>query len=106
MSYPNEPGFVAGNQSSEEAAASVKESAASIRNKIWRYVADSPGGKTCDELEAELYLSHQTASARCTELKSLGRFAPLKDEITGEKIRRKTRSGRNADVHISVATPS
>lgn len=105
MSYLNEPGFVAGSQSSEEAAASMKESAASIRHKIWSYVANSPGGKTCDELEAELYLSHQTASARCTELKSLGYFIPLRDEITGEKIRRKTRSGRNADVHISVATP-
>lgn len=97
MSYPNDPGFVAGNQSSEEAADSVKESANSIRNRIHKYVSQCVDGKTCDELEAELYLSHQTASARCTELKQLGRLSARFDE-SGNKIRRKTRSGRNADV--------
>lgn len=97
MSYPNDPGFVAGNQSSEEAADSVKENANSIRNKIHRYVSQCPDGKTCDELETELYLSHQTASARCTELKRLGRLA-ARVGSDGGKVRRKTRSGRNADV--------
>lgn len=97
MSYPQEPGFVAGNQSSEEAASSVKESASSIRNRISEYIAASPNGKTCDEIEVELYLSHQTASARCTELKRLGRVGFLYD-ADGNKVRRKTRSGRKADV--------
>lgn len=101
MSYPNDPGFVAGNLSSEEAADSVKESAATIRNRIFQYIAASPDGKTCDELEAELYISHQTASARCTELKRQGRVAPMLDE-DDKKIRRKTRSGRNADVLYRV----
>ena len=101
MSYPYEPGYVAGNQSSEEAASSVKESASSIRYRIFCYIAQSPDGKTCDEIEAELYLSHQTASARCTELKRQGRVAPWLDE-DGKKIRRKTRSGRNADVLYKV----
>ena len=101
MSYPYDPGFVAGNQSSEEAAASVKESATTLRNRIFQYIAASPDGKTCDEIEVELYLSHQTASARCTELKREGRVAPWLNE-DGKKIRRKTRSGRNADVLFKV----
>ena len=101
MSYPYDPGFVADNQSSEEAASSMKESAESIRTRIFRYIAASPDGKTCDELEAELYLSHQTASARCAELKRQGKIASWLDE-DGKKIRRKTRSGRNADVLFKV----
>ncbi len=101
MSYPHDPGFVAGNQSSEEAASSVKESARSIRTRIFQYIAASPDGKTCDELEVELYLSHQTASARCAELKRQGRVAPMLDE-DDKRIRRKTRSGRNADVLYKV----
>ena len=101
MSYPTDPGYVAGNLSSEEAADSVKESAATIRGRIYRYVSESPAGKTCDELEAELYLSHQTCSARCTELKRLGLLSPKIDE-SGAKLRRQTRSGRNADVLFPV----
>jgi len=97
MSYPNDPGFVAGNESSEEAAASVQESAKTLRNLVYMFVASSPDGRTCDEIELHLDLSHQTASARCTELKRLGKLSPRLGE-DGKKLRRKTRSGRNADV--------
>ena len=101
MPYPYDPGYVAGNQSSEEAAAALKDSAETIRTRIFRYIAASPNGKTCDEIEVELYLSHQTASARCAELKRQGKIASWLDE-DDKKIRRKTRSGRYADVLFKV----
>jgi hypothetical protein len=58
-------------------------------------------GKTCDELEWLLDLSHQTCSARCSEL--------LKEERAFRKIagdtyeRRKTRTGRTAAVLVHRA---
>jgi len=50
------------------------------------------GDATCDELEVRCALSHQTASARCTELRKNGHIAR-----TGKT--RRTRSGRNAHVY-------
>ena len=97
MSYPQDPGFVAGNESSKEAATSVQDSVENLRSLIRRFVASSPDGRTCDEIEIHLDLSHQTASARCAELKRMGHLSARKGE-DGKKIRRKTRSGRNADV--------
>lgn len=50
------------------------------------------GGVTADELEVKLKLSHQTCSARVTEL--------LKDKAIHWKGKRKTRSGRMARVYF------
>ncbi len=51
-------------------------------------------GKICDELEQELGMSHQSCSARCSELKKRG------------KVRargwRPTRTGSKADVLVAV----
>jgi len=52
-------------------------------------------GLTCDEVELQLYLRHQTASARVRELAQKGH---IKD--SGE--RRATRSGRTAIVWVAV----
>lgn len=53
---------------------------------------------TCDEVEDRLNLSHQTCSARITELLQQSRlYVKLHDGI---QVRRKTRSGRNARVYI------
>lgn len=98
MSYPNTPGFVADSQSSREAADSMRIEAASLRSKIYMHVVKFPEGKTCDEIEVDLGLTHQTASARCTELKATKHLIPLVEG--GKKVRRATRSGRKADVLV------
>ena len=105
MTYPNEPGFEAGSETSEAAAVSMKTSAAALRRKIYDAIGNNPHGYTCDELEVLLDMSHQTCSARCTELKQQDLiYVPL-DE-TGEKIKRVTRSGRKAQVYQAVRSSS
>jgi len=101
MAYPFEPGYVTGDQSSREAATSMQESAETLRTRIRNHIAASPEGKTCDEVEVELSLRHQTASARCSELKRFGQVSFKLDE-DGKKLRRPTRSGRKADVLFVV----
>lgn len=53
-------------------------------------------GKTTDELEAELGLTHQSCSARVNELKN---WKP-KPLIERRGIARPTRAGRKADVYV------
>jgi hypothetical protein len=52
-------------------------------------------GRTCDEIETQLGLRHQTISARVTELRNLG-------WIVDCGRRRLTRSNRNAAVWVAV----
>ena len=52
-----------------------------------------PQGRTCDEVEALLSMSHQTASARCSDLKKQGL-------VQVSAARRKTRSGSSAAVLV------
>jgi len=59
------------------------------RAKILNHIS-LHGPKTCDEIEIDLGMSHQTASARCSELK--------RDEILEKIGTRPTRSGRSAAV--------
>lgn len=51
-------------------------------------------GATSDEVEVDLDLPHQSASARLTELRAKG--------LTREDGRRRTRSGRWARVQVAV----
>lgn len=53
-------------------------------------------GKTTDEVEATLTLTHQSCSARVNELKNW-KPSPL---IERRGITRKTRAGRPADVYV------
>lgn len=62
-----------------------------VRNAI-RLAGDA--GMTCDEIEVKLNLSHQTVSARCSELHHKFRVI----EPSGEK--RPTRRGRPAQVYV------
>lgn len=62
------------------------------KQKIYEFLYVN-GGRTCDELERELNMSHQTCSASITGLK---KEQAIMD--SGEK--RKTRTGRNAIVWI------
>lgn len=59
-------------------------------------------GKTCDEVEDELQLTHQSASARVNELLNWkdpqsGQPQPL---IERRGARRKTRAGRQAFIYV------
>jgi len=91
--YPTRPGFVAGSDTSEDAADSITDDVLGrMRRRIYREVVYSPAGRTCDEIEVILDLRHQTASARLRELELGGWLEP-----TPEK--RRTRANRMAHVY-------
>lgn len=90
--YPEHPGYVAGDDTSEGAAASMEEAAPIMRVRAEDMLrARGPLGLTSDELEVLTGWRHQTASARLRELVLAGR-AVDSDE------RRRTTSGRPARV--------
>lgn len=82
--------YAKNSDTSRAAAASVEPDARTLRGIILAFIRGRGDfGATCDEIEVELGLRHQTASARVFELreaKYIGDFAS----------RRKTRSGRAA----------
>lgn len=82
-----------GNVESRGAHASVERMKEAMRLKIVGRLKEVPSGRTCDEIESDLGLRHQTASARISELLASTR-------IVRTKIRRATRSGRGASVVI------
>lgn len=85
---------------SQEAAEQIEPRTESLRQRILKVIADSGRfGTTDDELEKVTGLRHQTVSARRRELYLLGEITYLRD-FNGEKVRRKTRSGRNAYVFV------
>jgi hypothetical protein len=70
---------------------------ASLRELVFKMIEEMGcEGATCDEVEMALDMKHQTASARITELKKMGRIVAL-----GAEWGRPTRSGRNARVHVT-----
>lgn len=85
---------VSGSRTSAEAADSMAEHVNGIAAVVLSAIRQSGvRGMTCDQLEMELGLRHQTASARVREL-----F--LRNAITSTSIR-KTRSGRSAQVWVA-----
>ncbi len=81
-----------GNACSEEANARIHHDKAAIRNQILKYIRDcGADGATCDQIEIALELSHQTASARCAELKKL-------KLVIDSGGRRETRTGSKAAI--------
>lgn len=80
-----------GNKNSETANKAISGMKISIANKILNYIRKQGGkGATCEEIEQQLGMSHQTVSARCSELKAKKLVV-----VTG---RRETASGCLADV--------
>lgn len=98
--YPTHPGFVAGSETSQEAAESMHQSAATLREQVRLFISFAENGATCDEIEQAMGLSHQTCSARCSELKRQGRIVTSLDAETGKVVKRPTRSGRSAAVYF------
>jgi hypothetical protein len=92
--YPRRPGYVRGVDTSHDAADSLKDTVLSrLRAQIFDWI-DHRGehGATCDEVEVELDLIHQTASARIREL-------VLMDRLYDTERRRLTRTNRLARVY-------
>lgn len=85
--------YIAESETSKAASESMKESAASIRSKVFALICYSDG-MTCDEIEATTGLRHQTASARIREL-------VLQGHLFDSGRRRPTRSGRSAVVYVT-----
>lgn len=87
--------FVSGSDTSRAAAESVEESLENLRTLVLKRIRRSgKRGMTCDEVEVQLDLRHQTASARVREL-----F--VKGQIIDSGERRTTRSGRAAVVWVA-----
>jgi hypothetical protein len=84
-----------GNPESTAAHASIADHKARILRQVIDYVTGrGAGGATCDEIEQALAMSHQTASARCTE-------AVARGLLVRSEVRRLTRSGRKAAVLVA-----
>jgi hypothetical protein len=84
-----------GDPYSAAAHESIKTRKRRDQEAIFQFVRAAGGrGATCEEVEEGLGLSHQTASARVSELRRDGRLAEIG--------RRSTRSGRPARVHQAV----
>jgi hypothetical protein len=67
-----------------------------LRKRIVDFIASQKErGATCEETEAALGLTHQTCSARISELRQA-------NKIRSSGARRLTHSGRLARVHIAV----
>lgn len=89
---PKNAKYAVGSATSKAAAESLDGAVLNdMQLKVLEAVIDSPMGMTCDELELQVGLRHQTASARINELSNAGYI-----EDSGDK--RKTSSGRQATV--------
>jgi predicted transcriptional regulator len=86
--------FHGGDPFSVAAHERIRESKEVIREAIFRLIAQASEGMTCDEVEVATGRSHQTVSARITELKQQGRLT--------SGGRRPTRTGSSAAVHVAV----
>ena len=95
MTYPKDPGFVSGSETSEHAAREVESKASAMRNKIMRLVG-MRGMFGCTSYEAgiELGMLPQTVSARFAELSQRGML--IKSGRT-----RKTQGNYKAGVYVT-----
>ncbi len=99
MSAINAP-FARGSETSRQAAVSIQADTSRLRKLVLNHIWMTVGiGATCDEVEVESGLSHQTCSARFRELAQRGQII-MKRDGEGRPVTRKTRSGRAAQVWI------
>jgi hypothetical protein len=92
-----------GTDTSREAAESLSEGALGrLEQKVYGLIKRAGGtGMTCDEVEAASGLTHQTCSARVNGLAKKVAIG-VKLDADDEPMRRKTRSGRAAQVWVVV----
>lgn len=91
-----QPPHVVGSDTSEAAAKSIKAQVPTMQRAVLDCISRGRDGRTCDEVEVWLSMSHQTASARIRDLVKAG-------AIVDSGQRRPTRSGRKAAVYVVKA---
>lgn len=88
---------------SEAAAWSMHLQAGTYRRMVFDYILfRGDYGATCDEVEQAIGVKHQNVSARIWELKGNPLKAQRPAMIEDSGRRRKTRSGRSAEVLVAV----
>lgn len=93
-----------GTPTSREAAESMRDHVNRLRKVVLDAFREAGSrGLTCDELEVITDLSHQCASPRMIENARAGLIVEARD-ADGEPVRRRTRSGRAAQVWVAVET--
>ena len=93
--HPAEPPSVAVDTSMDAAASLPPDWLAGKRRQVLLAIV-AADGLTCDEVEQQLGMRHQTAAARCWELE--GNLLLEKSDQ-----RRVTRSGRTARLYVATA---
>ena len=89
--------YVLGSETSRLAADSMKDHAQTDRHRVYLFLLErGEHGATDDEIEVALNMTHQSASARRRQLES--KFGA----VVGTGERRKTRSGRTAQIYVAV----
>lgn len=105
---PSQPDICRNNHGGNPESESANEQTDKRRDskRIVDALANSGwSGMTCDELEVELAMAHQTCSARCSELKRDGTIAYKNYGLDAKRYqKRATRTGSQAGVLI-VANP-
>lgn len=94
------PAFQAHSETSHDAAVSVRESAPTMREKVYAAIKASPHGLTDEEIGRVLSMQGNSVRPRRVELVGDGARLPHRIESAGT---RKTRSGRRAVVWVVVA---
>jgi hypothetical protein len=97
--YRGEAPSVRGDSTSEAAAASKAATKAADERRVWDHIRNlGTWGATCDEVEVDLGLLHQNASARIRTL-------VLEGKLRDSKSTRLTRHKREAHVWVVVEVP-
>jgi len=96
------PRYVAGCDTSYEAAQSLRSDLSALRQRVLSTVQAAPHGITCERLEGITGLKHQTASARLKELQDLGQVEWRIDPRTGKHHRAINASGRSAKLYYAL----
>ncbi len=93
--------YVSGSQTSLDAANAIESKINRLCRMVLDAIAASPFGLTCEEAELTLGLTHQTCSARFSDLKSCEPPEIIKCRLPdGTAVKRKNRSGRTAFVYV------
>ncbi len=93
--YPYAPGFEKGSETSETAAESVEDSAASLREKVFNLICQHPGrGLTDFEIQVLSGYPATLRPRRC-ELMASGRIIP-------NGLKRLSPSGREAKAYVQA----
>jgi hypothetical protein len=85
---------------SQAAGEAARLRSGSLRETVYKLIANAPGGMTCDEIETATGRSHQSVSSAVNTLTSNGHIRPMAEP--GGPVRRETKTGHLATVWMPV----